>query len=125
MPTNVTPEFDRQRIIYEETEDLAQRIVELTKLLSFAPRHKGGERMVGDYRKKLAQLKAQLEKKREMDRARKSGGGTEEGVIRKEGAGQVCLVGVTNSGKSTIINAVTNAEFDIGDYPFTTPIPTP
>lgn len=125
MPTNVTPEFDRQRIIYEETEDIAQRIVELEKLLSLAPRHKGGERMVGDYRKKLAQLKAQLEKKREMDRARKSGGGAEEGVIRKEGAGQVCLVGVTNSGKSTIINAVTNAEFDIGDYPFTTPIPTP
>jgi len=125
LPTNVTPEFDKQRIIYEETEDLAQRIVELEKLLSLAPRHKGGERMVGDYRKKLAQLKAQLEKKREQDRARKSGGGTEEGVVRKEGAGQVCLVGVTNCGKSSIINAVTNAKFDIGDYPFTTPIPTP
>ncbi|MFW9768231.1 MAG: GTPase [Candidatus Thorarchaeota archaeon] len=124
MPTNVTPEFDRQRIIYEETEDLAQRIVELEKLLSLAPRHKGGERMVGDYRKKLATLKAQLEKKREQDRARKSGG-AEEGVVRKEGAGQICLIGVTNSGKSSIINAVTNAEFDVGNYPFTTPIPTP
>ena len=124
MPTNVTPQFDKQRLIYEETEDIAQRIVELEKLLSLAPRHKGGERMVGNYRKKLALLKAQLEKKREMDRAKKSGG-TEEGVVRKEGAGQVCLVGVTNSGKSTIINAVTNAEFDIADYPFTTPIPTP
>jgi ribosome-interacting GTPase 1 len=120
----VSPEFDRQRIIYEETEDLAQRIVELEKLLSLAPRHKGGERMVGDYRKKLATLKAQLEKKREQDRARRSGG-AEEGVIRKEGAGQICLIGVTNSGKSSIINAVTNAEFDVGDYPFTTPIPTP
>jgi len=124
LPTNVTPQFDKQRLIYEETEDIAQRIVELEKLLSLAPRHKGGERMVGNYRKKLALLKAQLEKKREMDRAKKSGG-TEEGVVRKEGAGQVCLVGVTNSGKSTIINAVTNAEFDIADYPFTTPIPTP
>ena len=125
LPTNVTPEFDRQRIIYEETEDLAQRIVELEKLLSLAPRHKGAERMKGDYRKKLATLKAQLEKRREQDRARRSGGGSEEGVVRKEGAGQICLIGVTNSGKSTIINAVTNAEFDVGDYPFTTPIPTP
>jgi len=125
LPTNVTPEFDKQRIIYEETEDLAQRIVELEKLLSLAPRHKGAERMVGNYRKKLAILKAQLEKKREQDRARRSGGGVEEGVIRKEGAGQVCLVGVTNSGKSSLINAVTNAELDVGDYPFTTPIPTP
>ena len=124
MPTNVTPEFDKQRIIYEETEDIAQRIIELGKLLSLAPRHKGGERMVGDYRKKLAQLKELLEKRREQDKARKSGG-TEEGVVRKEGAGQVCLIGVTNCGKSSIINAVTNASFDIGDYPFTTPIPTP
>jgi ribosome-interacting GTPase 1 len=124
LPTNVTPEFDKQRIIYEETEDLAQRIVELEKLLSLAPNHKGAERMIGDYRKKLAQLKAQLEKRREQEKARRSGG-AEEGVIRKEGAGQVCLIGVTNSGKSSIINAVTNADFDVGDYPFTTPIPTP
>jgi len=121
----VTPEFDRQRIIYEETEDLAQRIVELEKLLSLAPNHKGGERMVGDYRKKLAQLKALLEKRKEQERARRSGGGAEEGVIRKEGAGQICLIGVTNSGKSTLINSVTNAKLDVGDYPFTTPLPTP
>ncbi len=124
LPTNVTPEFDKQRIIYEETEDLAQRIVELEKLLSLAPNHKGAERMIADYRKKLAQLKAQLEKRKEQERARRSGG-SEEGVVRKEGAGQVCLIGVTNSGKSTLINAVTNAKLDVGDYPFTTPIPTP
>ncbi len=125
MPTNVSPEFDKQRQIYEDTEDLAQRIVELEKLLSLAPRHKGAERMVGDYRKKLAQLKAKLEKQREQERSRSRARGSEEGVIRKEGAGQVCLIGVTNSGKSTLINAVTNAELDVGDYPFTTAIPTP
>jgi ribosome-interacting GTPase 1 len=124
LPTNVTPEFDKQRIIYEETEDLAQRIEELEKLLSLAPRHKGAERMVGDYRKKLATLKAQLEKKRDQEKARR-GGGAEEGVVRKEGAGQICLIGVTNSGKSSVINAVTNAQLDVGSYPFTTPIPTP
>ena len=124
MPTNVTPEFDRQRQIYEDTEDLPQRIVELQKLLSLAPRHKGAERMRGNYRKKLAVLKAQLEKERERDRARR-GGGSDEGVVRKEGAGQVCLVGVTNSGKSSLINAVTNAELTVADYPFATAIPTP
>lgn len=124
MPTNVTPEFDKQRQVYEDTEDLEQRIKELEKLLSLAPRHKGAERMRGDYRKKLAQLKAQLDKERDQARARRSGG-TDEGVVRKEGAGQVCLVGMTNSGKSSLINAVSNAELDVADYAFTTPLPTP
>ncbi len=121
----MTPQFEKQREVYEDTEDLAQRIVELEKLLTLAPNHKGGERMLADYRKKLAQLKALFEKRREQERARRSGGGTEEGVIRKEGAGQVCLIGVTNSGKSTLINSVTNAKLDVGSYPFTTTIPTP
>jgi ribosome-interacting GTPase 1 len=124
-PTNVTPEFDKQRQIYEDTEDLAQRIKELEKLLTMAPRHKGAERMVGDYRKKLAKLKAEYEKKREQERARRGGGGADEGAIRKEGAGQVCLIGVTNCGKSALINSVTNAELTVAEYPHSTPIPTP
>ena len=124
-PTNVTPEFDKQRQIYEDTEDLAQRIKELEKLLTMAPRHKGAERMVGDYRKKLAKLKAEFEKKREQERARRGGGGSDEAAIRKEGAGQVCLIGVTNCGKSALINSVTNAELTVAEYPHSTPIPTP
>ncbi len=124
-PTNVTPEFDKQRQIYEDTDDLAQRIKELEKLLSLAPRHKGAERMIGDYRKKLAKLKAELEKRREQDRARRSGAGAEEGVIRKEGAGQICLIGVPNCGKSALINAVSNADLTVAEYPHSTPIPTP
>lgn len=124
LPTNVSPEFDKQRQIYEDTEDLAQRIIELEKLLSLAPRHKGAERMVGDYRKKLAQLKAKLEKQKEQERARRRGG-SDESAIRKEGAGQVCLVGVTNSGKSTLINSVTNADLTVADYAFATAKPTP
>ena len=123
MPTNVSPEFDAQREVYENAEGLPRKIQELEKLLSLAPRHKGAERMVGYYRKKLAQLKSDLEKERERERARRSG--AEEGVVRKEGAGQICLIGVANSGKSSLINMVTNAELDVADYPMTTPIPTP
>ncbi len=124
MPTNVTPEFDKQRQIYEDTEDLEQRIIELQKLLALAPSHKGAKKMVADYRRKLAKLKAELEERREQERIRRSGASSET-AIRKEGAGQVCLVGVTNSGKSSLINSVSNANLTVGNYPFVTNVPTP
>ena len=124
MPTNVTPQFDKQRQIYEDTEDLDQRIIELQKLISLAPSHKGAVRMVSDYRKKLAKLRAEVEKRRELERAKRSGS-SEEAAIRKEGAGQICLVGVTKSGKSALVNAVTNANLVVAAYPFATAVPTP
>jgi len=83
LPTNVTPQSEKQREVYEDTEDLAQRIVELEKLLALAPNHKGGERMLADYRKKLAQLKALFEKRREQERARRS-----EAVLKRESSGR-------------------------------------
>ncbi|MFO7836146.1 MAG: GTPase [Candidatus Thorarchaeota archaeon] len=124
MPTNVSPKFDAQRKVYEQENNLEQKIKELEKLISLLPRHKGAENMRGHYRRKLARLKDELEKKREQEKLRRSGK-AEEGAVRKEGAGQVCLLGMANSGKSSIINAVTNADFDVADYPFTTPKPTP
>lgn len=124
MPTNVSPKFDAQRKVYEQENNLEQKIKELEKLISLLPRHKGAENMRGNYRRKLARLKDELQKKREQEKLRRSGR-AEEGAVRKEGAGQVCLLGMANSGKSSIINAVTNADFDVADYPFTTPKPTP
>ena len=120
----MTPQFQAQRQRYEDAESLEQKIAELEKLLSLAPGHKGAGRMVSDYRKKLARHKADFEKKKEIERTRRSSG-SEEGAIRKEGAGQVCILGLTNSGKSTLINSVTNANLVVGDYPFTTAVPAP
>jgi len=44
-------------------------------------------------------------------------------IIRKEGAAQVCILGPTNSGKSSLLKALTNARVEIADYPFTTKLP--
>ncbi|MCJ7787082.1 50S ribosome-binding GTPase, partial [Patescibacteria group bacterium] len=43
----------------------------------------------------------------------------------KEGAGQIVIVGPANSGKSSLLNALTNANAKVAPYSFTTEIPQP
>jgi hypothetical protein len=43
--------------------------------------------------------------------------------IRKEGAGQICLIGTPNSGKSTLLKKLTGVDVTIRDSPFTTTKP--
>jgi hypothetical protein len=43
--------------------------------------------------------------------------------IRKLGAAQVCIVGLTKSGKSSLLKALTGKDVEIADYPYTTKEP--
>jgi hypothetical protein len=45
--------------------------------------------------------------------------------VPREGAGQVALLGPANAGKSSLVCTLTHAHPEIGDYPFTTRLPTP
>ncbi|MFX1319539.1 MAG: GTPase [Promethearchaeota archaeon] len=122
MPVNLTAEAQAAKIAYEEASGLDERIEKLEKFISLIPKHKSSEKMVAHYKHRLTVLRQEKEDLR-VRRKVASGGPTY--AMAKEGAGQVVLVGVTNSGKSALLNRLTGAKAKVGDYEFTTQLPEP
>jgi diguanylate cyclase (GGDEF)-like protein len=60
----------------------------------------------------------------EISRQRR-GGHADLYSVRREGAGQVVLVGPACAGKSSLLQALTGAAARIAEYPFTTQLPQP
>ncbi len=122
MPVNLTSEGSAAKRAYEEATTLVERIETLEKFVSLIPKHKSSEKMVATYRHRLTVLRSELEERRAR-RKLSTGGPTY--CLPKEGAGQVVLVGLANSGKSTLLNRLTGAKAKVGSYGFTTQLPEP
>jgi hypothetical protein len=92
---------------------LAEKIAELEERISKTKYNKKTQRAIGLYKAQLAKLK-----EKRASRSPKSKG--EGYVVRKTGDGTVVLIGFPSVGKSTLLNAITNANSPIGSYAFTT-----
>ena len=90
----------------EEIEDLREEIAN-------TPYNKSTEQHIGRLKAKLA------EKKEKLERQSSSGGGHGY-AVEKTGDATVGLVGFPSVGKSTLLNALTNADSEVGEYEFTT-----
>ena len=114
MPANLPPQY------YEEEKKLKiartpeEKISILESLLRLIPKHKGTEKLQADIKRRLSKARAQ--------EGKKSGGKrrADEHHVPREGAGQVVLAGLPNVGKSTIVDALTNAAPQIAEYPYST-----
>ncbi len=113
MPANLTVEFVKAQEKYRNAKSREEKIRALEEMLATLPKHKGTENMRAILKKKLSKLKKQSERK--VKRKTFS--------IPKEGDAQVCIIGFTQSGKSTLLSKLTNAKPKISSHPYTTTKP--
>ena len=120
MPTNLPPEALEAEREYRAAQTVAEKISSLEEYLALIPKHKGTDKLRADLRKRLSKLKVSSSHIRK---------GVSRQVsafhIRKEGAGQLVVIGPTNVGKSALVDMLTNATPEVSASHFTTWRPTP
>ncbi len=121
MPTNLPAEARAKLAEYSAARTLEEKIAKLEEAIGLIPDHKGTEKLRRQLRRRLAELKRELEERRQ----KRAGGGRDEFSVEKEGWAQIALLGAANSGKSSLLNALTGARSPVADYPLTTTRPFP
>ena len=98
--------------------DISQQIQDIKETLRKTPHHKATNHFIGLMRAKIARLK---DKEMEtLTPLRQSSAGRTSLAVRKQGDATVVLVGPPSSGKSTLLNKLTNAQSKVAPYAFTT-----
>ena len=112
MPANLPPQYFEAEKNFRAAKTTPEKIAALEEMLAIMPKHKGTDHLRAKLRQRIAKLTQAAEKKSATQRASM--------VIEKEGAAQVAVIGMPNSGKSQLVASTTNAATTVAEYPFTT-----
>jgi uncharacterized protein len=111
MPINAGHKYFEAEKKYLQAKTIEEKISCLRDLIKTAPKHKGSENLLAELKTRLKKFLEKLDKGKKLGKGKKG--------IRKEGY-QVVLMGMTNSGKSELLRALTNANPKVSENPFTT-----
>lgn len=117
MPINATTEYYLAEKKFLEASTPEEKLRCLEDMLSKSPSHKGAESLRSGIKQKISKYKTQLEKQK----ARGKGG--HSFAIKKEGAATICIIGVVNCGKSTLLSKLTNVKSQVSAVGYSTKMP--
>ncbi len=123
MPTNLPPDASAKWNEVTMTKNPETKLKLMQEFVSLVPKHKGTEKMMKQVKRQMGQLKETIEKQKKQ--AKKTGSGGPSYYVQKAGAAQVAVIGPANSGRSSLLRAVTNSQVEVTSYPFGTMMPTP
>jgi len=123
MPTNLPPDALDKWEEVEAAQNPRDKMEKMIEFLKYVPQHKGTLKLRGEIRRKIAIIRDDLEEKKRKGTGKSSGG--PKLFVEKEGAAQVAILGLTNSGKSCLMQAVTKANVVVSPTMYTTTQPVP
>ncbi|PVX23084.1 MAG: GTP-binding protein [Candidatus Bathyarchaeum sp.] len=122
MPANLPAEAKQKYREASLARNPEEKIKKLQEFMSLFPKHKGTENLRAQVKRKISQLKQEIEDKKQKRTGVSSG---PRDFVEKEGDAQIVLLGPTNVGRSSLLSTLTNARVAILGYPYTTTESTP
>jgi len=117
MPINANYEYMNAEAKFLTAKTDEEKLVCLEEMLRTMPKHKSSETLSKNLKTRYKKLKEKLE----TEKKKKKASGKKLGI--KKADMQAVIVGLANTGKSSLLSCLTNAQSQAADYLYTTKTP--